>query len=66
LAIGLTTFAVLVITLATRITFGGQAIGHGATTSEFGSTVITSCDDTDRARWVPPAAVLAHRIKRSA
>ena len=41
LAIGLITFMGLVITQATRITFGGGDIGRGATTSEFGSTAIT-------------------------
>ena len=42
LATGLTTFTALVITQATRIMFGGRDIGRGATTSEFGSTAITS------------------------
>jgi len=39
---GLTTFTALVITQATRIIVGGRDIGRGATTSEFGSTAITS------------------------
>ena len=42
LVTGPTTFTALVITQATRITFGGGDIGRGATTSEFGSTAITS------------------------
>ena len=49
LAIGLTTFAALVITQATPITSGGRDIGHGGMVSESGSTAITSCEVTDRA-----------------
>ena len=48
LATGLTTFAALVITQATRITPGGRDIGDGATASESGSTAIMWCEDTDR------------------
>ena len=42
LVTGLTTFTALVITQATHIMVGGRDIGRGATTSEFGSTAITS------------------------
>ena len=42
LVTGLTTFTARVITQATRIIVGGRDIGRGATTSEFGSTAITS------------------------
>ena len=42
LVTGLTTFAALVITQAARTMFGDRDIGRGATTSEFGSTAITS------------------------
>jgi len=42
LVTGLTTFTALVLTQAARITFGDRDIGRGATTSEFGSTAITS------------------------
>ena len=49
LAIGLTTFAALVITWAGPITSGGQDIGHRDTVRECGSTAITLCEDIDRA-----------------
>jgi hypothetical protein len=52
LVIGLTTFTGLVITEATRITSGKRDIGHREMAREYGSTAITSCEDTDRVVFV--------------
>jgi hypothetical protein len=47
LATGHTTFAALDIGTGERITPGGPVTGHGDVVSKFGSTGITSCEDTN-------------------
>jgi hypothetical protein len=48
LATGRIILVVLVITWAVPITSGGQAVGHGGTVGESGSTAVTWCEDTNR------------------